>query len=138
MVYPSPEKPELPPPELRSKGGGYMPSKVWRSFNFIIEVAVESPGDLDEAEAAEDAAEFCEGLAHACGRIHHSFASVIRVDEIGMIRPGKYPVIIRMEKPSGRRLKLTLPRGIMNSKNGYEKPKVEKAANSKKKLKRRV
>ena len=110
----------------RSKGGGYMAKKNWRLFHFIIEVAIESPGDLDEYEAAEDAADFCTALSRTAGRTGRSFASVTRIDEVGRLRPPECPVVIR-EYPSGNRIKLTLPRGIDSTKNNYEKKPIKKA-----------
>lgn len=64
-----------------------MPKKEVRVLWFSFGVAVESPGDLDEEEAAEDAADFATGVAHATGRVHESFCRVIGVHEHGYLQP---------------------------------------------------
>jgi hypothetical protein len=71
----------------RDKGGRVLAKKQWRTFWFSFEVAVESPGNLDEEEAAEDAAEFASTMAHTKGRVHESFCSVIGSYEHGRVQP---------------------------------------------------
>jgi hypothetical protein len=99
-----------------------MPRKIWRSFNFIVEVAVESPGDTDEDEAAEDAADFMDAVGHAMGRAGNSFVSVVRIDEAGARRPKGFPVIFKGEPPKGHRVDLELPRGLETRKTFYVQP----------------
>ncbi len=71
----------------RDKGGRLLPGKRIRVYNFITEVCVESPKEVDEHEAAEDAAEFMASTMRARGRVHSSFCSITRVDEAGPLRP---------------------------------------------------
>jgi hypothetical protein len=78
---------KLEPNPDRDSGGRILAKKQWRTFWFSIEVAVESPGDLDEEEAAEDAAEFANVVAHTKGRSHESFCTVVGVHEHGRLQP---------------------------------------------------
>jgi hypothetical protein len=71
----------------RDKGGRVLKGKKWRVFNFVVEVAVESPKSVDEDEAAEDAAEFMSSMGRSSGRVHESFCHVVRIDEYGYKRP---------------------------------------------------
>lgn len=84
-----------------------MPGKKWRIFNYLVEVAIESPKDVDEEEAAEDASEFMETIRHRQARIHESFASITRVDEItenGGRRPPWAPVVIKEKKKKKKKV----------------------------------
>lgn len=112
-----------------------MAGKVWRLYNFIVEVAVESPKTNDEEESAEDAADFMASLSRSTGRVTESFCSVTRIDEYGAKRPPGSPVIIR-EYPKGKQVQVTKPRGI-ETKDDYEikkKKKVKKAIKSKRRI----
>lgn len=119
----------------RSRGGQFMAKKVWRSFYFIVEVAIESPGIIEEEEATEDAAEFMSGVGGVAGRVHSSYASIVRVDEVGFKRPPECPVIIR-ESPSGTKVELELPRGI-EKKEQYQ-PILKKSKKVTKKAKKEI
>lgn len=114
----------------RDKGGRILAKKIWRVFNFVVEVAVESPGDISEEEAAEDAAEFITVIGRATGRVHSSFASVTRTDEYGAHRPDGAVVFTR-PNPTGTKAELQLPRGVL-AKPVKEKPQKAKAKKKKK------
>jgi hypothetical protein len=68
--------------EYRDKGGRILKGGKWRVFNFVVEVAVESPKSVDEAEAAEDAAEFIGSIGRTQGRVHESYVSVVKTWEL--------------------------------------------------------
>lgn len=112
-----------------------MPGKKWRVFNFVIEVAVESPGDVDEEEAAEDAAEFITSVGRTAGRVHSSFCSITRADEYGMKRPPG-SVVFTKDYPSGKKAELELPRGVIN-KDNYPKMMKVKPTKAKPKKKKK-
>lgn len=59
----------------------------WRSYWFSFEVAVESPVEVDDDEAAEDAAEFASSVGHKKGLAHKSKCTVVRVNEHGFLQP---------------------------------------------------
>lgn len=118
----------------RDKGGRILAGKKWRTFNFIVEVALESPGSVDEEEAAEDAAEFIATIGRTAGRVHESYASITRADEYGPKRPKDAPVFIR-EYPTGKKVELKLPRGLAK-KEAYAK--LMKAKPTKVKPKKKI
>jgi len=68
--------------DVRDRGGRKLKGGTWRVFTFEVEVAVESPKNVDEDEAAEDAADFMETVRKTMGRINESFASVTHVREL--------------------------------------------------------
>lgn len=121
----------------QDKGGRILPGKKWRVFNFVVEVAVESPGDVDEEEAAEDAAEFMASRSRRMGRVHTSFCSITRVDEYGARRPEGAVVIIN-RYPKGEQAELELPRGNKQIKQGDTYEKVMKVKPSKAKPKKAI
>lgn len=117
----------------RDKGGRILAKKIWRTFNFVVEVAVESPGDISEEEAAEDAAEFITTIGRAAGRVHSSYCSVTRADEYGVKRPSDAPVFTKAY-PSGDKADIELPRGIL-TREDY--PKLVKVKPTKAKPKKK-
>lgn len=119
----------------RDRGGRILPGKKWRLFNFVVEVAVESPKTVDEDEAAEDACDFMNSIARSTGRVNESFASVTRVDEYGAKRPKGAVVIIR-DYPKGNQVQVKKPRGI-SSFSDYEPKKKVKVKKAKKKVVKR-
>lgn len=87
----------------KDKGGRvHKKGKTWRVYYYILEVAVESPKSIDEAEANEDADEFIQSRSRSMGRIHESFCSIVRIDECGPKRPVNCPVVIK-DYPSGEK-----------------------------------
>lgn len=117
-----------------------MPGKKWRVFNFVVEVAVESPKHVPEEEAAEDACEFAVAMSRTMGRVHESFVSVTRVDEYGYKTPPGGGVVIKRGYPTGEKAELTLPRGVeknadyaklMKKKPVKAKPKTPKSKKKK-------
>lgn len=92
-----------------------MAKTKWRSYWFSFEVAVESPDDVDDDEAAEDAAEFATSVGYRKG-----MCTVVRVQEHGLLQP------------TTRKQQEIIRRSVtMNS----EKPKVAKAKKEKLKAK---
>lgn len=110
----------------KDRGGRILPGKKWRVFNFVVEVAVESPGTVDEEEAAEDAAEFITSVGRTAGRVHSSFCSITRSDEYGAHRPPGSVVFTR-DYPTGEKAELQLPRGIVNKDDYPNVTKPQKA-----------
>lgn len=119
----------------KDKGGRVLPGKKWRVFNFVVEVAVESPGNVDEEEAAEDAAEFITTIGRTKGRVHTSFCSITRTDEYGPKRP-KGAVVFVNKYPEGDKAELELPRGVKVTDN-YEKVMKPSKAKPKKTAKKK-
>lgn len=83
--------------DVRDKGGRLLKGGKWRLFYFEIEVCLESPKDVDEAEAAEDATDFVETVRRTQGRVGESFASVTNIKEL--------PVGIELKNWEDKRIK---------------------------------
>jgi hypothetical protein len=66
----------------RDKGGRILKGGKWRVFLYVVEVAVESPKSVDEAEAAEDSAEFIGSIGRTQGRVHESYVSIVKTWEL--------------------------------------------------------
>lgn len=100
-------------PVYKDKGGRELKGGKWEIFNFIVEVAIERPKEVDLEEASYHAIDFMETVKHTQGRVGECFASITRVDYI----PGKrmYPINMDGNKP---------------------KQKVKKAVKKKKKVRR--
>lgn len=62
----------------KDRGGRILKGGKWRVFNFVVQVAVESPKGVDEAEAAEDASEFVNTIGRTQGRVHESYVSITK------------------------------------------------------------